>query len=218
MKFITIIIFKILALLKFQALLITIVIFITPAYAAESTPSADIKSKLEELKKEIASKAAVLKAEVNRKLQDKAYVGTIEGKTQNSATLATRNGAKIVSINQDSVFESKIKTRKSLTLKTLSTKDYIAALGDIDETGVLTAKKIILLPEKKLPAKTYLWGQVISISDKLITLKDRDLKTHAVSLSSLKTSPNLKKNDFVIAVGSFTKNDIFEASFVHVLP
>lgn len=203
MKFITIIIF---------------IIIINPVFAAESTPSADIKTKLEELKKEIASKAAVLKAEVNRKLQDKAYVGTIEAKNQNSLTLTSRNKTKTVSINQDTVFESKIKVRKNLSLKTLSTKDYLAALGDVDEQGVLTAKKIILILEKKLSPKTYLWGQVISISDKLITLKDGKLNSHAVSLSSLKTSANLKKNNFVIVVGSLTKNDIFEASFIHVLP
>ena len=43
-----------------------------PVAAVDSTPSAEIKAKLEELKKEIASKAAKLKQEVNRKLQNKA--------------------------------------------------------------------------------------------------------------------------------------------------
>lgn len=199
-------------------LLLPVASSLWPVYAADSTPSADIRAKLEQLKKEIASKAAVLKAEVNRKLQDKAYVGTIEGKNQNSVTLTTRNKAKTVSINQDTVFESKIKTRKNLNLKTLSTKDYIAALGDVDEEGVLTAKKIILLPTKNSKLKTYLWGQAISISDKLMTLKDGKLHSHAVSLILVKNSPSLKRNDFMIVVGTEKENEIVEASFIHVLP
>ncbi|MDP3733036.1 MAG: hypothetical protein Q8Q91_00700, partial [Candidatus Daviesbacteria bacterium] len=84
--------------------------YILPVRAADSTPSADIKSKLEELKKEIASKAAKLKNEISRKLINKAYIGTVENKQSFSAnktateiTLVTKTGAKIVTINQDTV-------------------------------------------------------------------------------------------------------------------
>jgi len=198
---------------------IIIIIFITPsALALDSTPSADIKSKLEELKKEIASKAAKLKQEVNRKLKDKAYAGQVKSKSNTSLTLAAGSGPKIVSLNQDTVYESKLKGKK-LSAKTLTEEDYLAALGDVDETGVLTAKKIILLPQPKagqpLADKTYLWGQIISISDKLITLKDKDAKNVAVSLDS---ESIVKLNNFVILTGTKNKNEIFEAGFVYVFP
>lgn len=195
---------------------ITFIIFISPTYAADSTPSADIKTKLEELKKEIASKAAKLKEEVNTRLQNKSYVGNIKIKTQNSLTLATRRGAKIVSINQDSEFKSNIKTRKNFTLKTLLEEDFVAALGDVDEQGVLTAKKIVLLNPNPytLNPKTYLWGQIVSVSDKLSTLKSRDFKNIAVSLPP---ASNIKVSNFVILTGNFGKNDIFEAEFVHII-
>lgn len=186
-----------------------------PAYAADSTPSADIKSKLEELKKEIASKAAKLKQEVNRKLQNKAYIGKVKIKSSNSLTLATKSGPKIVSLNQDTVFESKIKSKKKFQHITIAEEDYLAALGDVDETGVLTAKKIILLPAVTAAVKTFLWGQVIAISDKLITLKDKNLKN--VAVSALNQSP-VKVSDFVILTGSFGKNDIFEAEYVYIIP
>lgn len=181
--------------------------------AADSTPSADIKSKLEELKKEIASKAAKLKDEVSQKLQNKAYVGFLKVKSQNSLTLATQKGPKIVNINQDTVFESRLKSKKSFSLKTLTLEDFIAALGDIDEVGVLTAKKIVLLPPQPSP-KTALWGQIISISEKLATLKDRNLKNIAVSLPP----STAKVNDFVILTGNFNKNEIFEADYVYIIP
>ena len=184
--------------------------------AVESSPSADIKVKLEELKKEIASKAAKLKHEVDRKLKDKAYVGKVKSKSDQSITLATNTEPKIISINQDTVFESKIKRKTKFSQKTLAEEDYIAGLGDVDETGVLTAKKIILLPEAKSETpKAFLWGQVISISDELITLKDREFKNVAVSLPR---GSKVKLNDFVILTGSKGKNDIFDTGFVYIIP
>lgn len=196
-------------------ILITIIIFILPpAEAADSTPSADIRAKLEELKKEIASKAAKLKQVVNKKLKDKAYVGKIKTKSPTAITLATQNGPKIVNINQDSEFASQGKGKKSPALKTLIEEDYLAALGDVDETDVLTAKKIILLPSPDTQIKTYLWGQVVAVSDKLVTIKDRNLKNIAVSISG---SAKVNTGDFIILTGTAGKNDIFEADFVHVV-
>lgn len=188
-----------------KILIVLIILLLAfPAYAADSTPSADIKAKLEELKKEIASKAAKLKQEVNRKLKDKAYVGKIKTKSPSSLTLATSSGPKIVSLNQDS--ESK---------KKISEGDYVACLGDVDETAVLTAKKVILLPDPKLELKTYLWGQIISLSEKQAILKDKSAKNLAVSLPN---SSAVRKMDFVILTGVKNKNDIFQAEFVYVIP
>ncbi|MDO8577230.1 MAG: hypothetical protein Q7R82_02695 [Candidatus Daviesbacteria bacterium] len=187
-----------------------------PVFAADSTPSADIKSKLEELKKEIASKAAQLKTSIDRKLKDKAYVGTVKTSSETSLTLAAESGPKMASINQDTVFESSIKGKTKFSTKTIAENNYIATLGDIDETGVLTAKKIILLPtpDNEKP-KVFLWGQIISISDKLITLKDRDFKAVAASLPA---KSEVKLNNFVILTGSIDKNDIFKAEFVYIIP
>ncbi len=189
-------------------------IFALPAIAADSTPSADIKSKLEELKKEIASKAAVLKQEVDKKLTNKAYIGKIKTKSATAITLASKNSPRIVNINQDTEFVSQVKGKK-YSQKLMSQEDYIAALGDIDENQVLTAKKIILLPTTNYQLPTHLWGQIAAISDKLVTLKDRNLKNISVSLPNQKA---IKQNDFVILTGVKNKNEIFEAEFVYVIP
>lgn len=189
---------------------------IYPTHAADSTPSADIKLKLEQLKADIASKAAKLKGEVKRKLQNKAYVGTVKTSSPTSLTLASQIGPKLVSINQDTIFESQIKKKKKFSQNTISEEDYLAALGDVDEIGVLTAKKVILLKPKPqtLYPKTYIWGQVVSVSEELVTLKERNLKNLALSPPSNTT---VKLNDFIIATGSYNKNDIFEAEFVHII-
>lgn len=192
--------------------------YILPVYAAEpslsATPSASIKTKLEELKKEIASKAAKLKLQIDKKLRDKAYVGILKNKSDTSLTLAASSGPKIVNINQDTIFQSKLKNKK-FSRQTLTSEDYIACLGDQDETGVLTAKKVILLPPSLKPQKTFLWGQIISTSDNLITLKNSD--SINVAVSSPKRA-KFKINDLVILTGSLNKNKVFEAEFLYVIP
>lgn len=197
-----------------------------PIYAADASPSADIKQKLEELKKEIASKAAQLKQEVNQKLQNKAYAGNVKTKTDNSLTLATKTGPKIVSINQDTEYESKVKSKVKFSAKTLGEEDYLAALGDIDNNGVLTAKKIILLNPQP-GAKTYLWGQVVSISDRLVTVRDRDYKTYTVSVTnktdifkgeSAVNFGEVSTNDFVILTGDINEKAILEAGYMYIIP
>lgn len=182
-----------------------VVLFAQNAYAVDSSPSADVKTKLEELKKEIASKAAKLKSQVDYKLRNKAYIGELKAKSDTTLTLATASDPRIVNVNQDTVYEGKIKL-----------ENYVAALGDSDETGVLTAKKVILLPTaKSQKPKAYLWGQIIAISDELTTLKNNEFKNVAVLLP---LRPEVKLNDFVILTGSKDKNNIFDAGFVYVIP
>lgn len=196
------------------------------AYAAESTPSASIKSKLDALKLEIASKAAKLKAEVNQKLQNKAYIGTVKTKSTNTLTLASQGGPKLVTLNQDTVYESKV-SKKKFSATLIQDEDFVVALGDIDDESVLIARKLILLPTPTEKSKNSLWGQVIVTSDKLITIKDRDSKNHAISVSTktkLKkgvdeiTLSDIKNTNFIIVSGNLNDNDIMEASLVYVIP
>lgn len=192
-------------------------LIVNHVYAAESTPSSslssDLKTKLNEFLKQSATKAAQLKQEISRKLLDKVYIGTLKSKNENSLTLACATGTKTVTVNQDTVFESKLKTKQKFSLKILSGEDYIAALGDVDDNGVLTARKIVLLTPS-VSVKTYLWGQIVSMSDKLITIQTRQSKNVAVSFNQ----DNLKLRDFVITTGTFGKNDIFQAEFMYVIP
>lgn len=199
-------------------LLFTVTCPLSTTFAADSTPSADIKAKLDELKREIASKAAKLKQEINKKLLNKAYVGKVKTISTTTFSLGTGTGPKIVTINQDTIFESNVKLKQKFSRKILAEENYIAALGDIDEGGVLTAKKVILLPSAGWRTKTYLWGQLISRSDSLATVKNKDLKNIAVSLSLADIKDDLKINEFIIMTGQFNKNEIFEAEFVYVIP
>lgn len=153
-----------------------------------------------------------MKELISKKLQNKAYIGRVKSKSDNSVTLAAITGPKIISLNQDTVFASQIKTKQKLTI---NQEDQVVALGDIDETGVLIAKKIILIPTIDYELKTYLWGQVVLFEDKLATIRDKSNKNISAALPK---EAKVKAGDFVILTGSKNKNEIFEAVFVYVIP
>lgn len=206
------------------AFLLLITYYVLPINAAESTSSATVREKLEALKEEIASKAAKLKQEINLKLQNKAYIGSVKTKTENSITLATPAGAKIISINEDTTYEnfdSKVKTKFSF--KTLTEENYIAALGDIDDTGVLTAKKIILHTSSN-NKKELFWGQIIAISDTLLTIKNKAGKNISVAIDKdtiFQKGQNeillskIKLND-TVSVSGYNEEELFEASLIYI--
>lgn len=195
--------------------------FAQSVIAAESTPSAAVKDKLQALQTEIASKAAKLKTEISKKLQNKAYIGIVKSKSASTLTLAARSGTKVVNINQDTIYDPVSLTTSPRSgggagkKGALKEENYIAALGDVDETGVLTARKIVLLANGQPQSKTVLWGQLISISDNLATISDKSGKNIALSL---KTPTPVKQNQFIIVSGYFGKNDILNAKFLFVIP
>ena len=202
-----------------------------PIYAADASPSAspsaNLKTKLEELKKEIASKAAKLKNEVNQRLTNKAYVGNIKSMSNTSITIASINGPKIINVNQDTLYATSLKSKKKFTFGTLKEDDYIAALGDIDETGILTAKKLILLPTNNSQLPIILWGQIHSMSNSQIAIKDRSLKNHILIVSSETiyqkgteeiTSEDIKLNNFIITSGIANSNGTIKPKFIYVIP
>lgn len=203
-------------------IIIVINFILPPALAIDSTPSSTVKEKLDALKAEIASKAVKLKGEINRKLTNKAYIGIVKSKSDASITLASKTGTKMVSVNQDTLYEDQT-PRKKGTKKVVPSQDTlkeeasIAALGDVDDTGVLHAKKIITipLPTSILPPQIYLWGQIISESDDLISLKT---KTETETISTQKIKTKFKPDDFVIITGVKGNNEIIEASFLYVIP
>lgn len=204
---------------------IIIIIFLTiiniiqlKAYATDSTqsatPSASVKSKLEALKLEIASKAAKLKTEINKKISNKAYIGTVASKSSTLITLTTKSATVSAEITQDTVYSTSGKAKFSLA--SLKTGNFIAALGEVDEKQVLHAKRVSLLPTTSYQLPIYLWGQIISVSDDLATLRNKEGKIGTISLSEISTS--VKTNDFIIVTGNLNKNAILEAKFLYIIP
>ncbi len=198
--------------------------FLIPtAYAVDSTSSADLKTKLKNLQDQIASRASQLKQTISSKLQNKAYWGKVVSKTGSTITLATRTGSKIVTVNQDTLYTY---SKGKLSLNTIQVDDFIVGLGDIDETGILIARKVIKSTLVEFPDLKTHWGVVTNISDLQFNIQTNDNK-EIVSFTDSKTefkfgsaaasSSDIKLKKSVIIVGLPFKSGI-KPRFVYILP
>lgn len=212
--------------------LITYILF-TPlsvdAATPTSSPSAEVKSKLKALQEDIASRAARIKAEISQKLQNKAYLGLVKSKSDNSLTLATKSGSKIVSVNQDTEYISTIKStsKAKFSLKTIIDDDYLVALGDIDETAVLTAKRIIKITPPEDQKIKRIWGEITSLGSNQLTLKLKNDSIETVtfnsatefSLGEINASLNdVKVTKPVVVIGEESDSKTLKARFIYIFP
>lgn len=202
-------------------ILIIVIIFITvidsPAFAAESSPSANTKTKLQSLQAEIASRASKIKQEIGRRLQNRVYTGFIKSKSANSLTIATSQGSKIININEYTVYQAQKPT-------SLSVDDYILALGDIDDTAVLTAKKIIKTASPSA-VRQVIFGTVTNTDNGTVTIQNKQgqnfsLATGEETVFKMGKSEgnidDIKINKPVIAVGENTSTKTLKARFIYI--
>lgn len=216
--------------LVFSFLILHSSFLIPTVKAADSTPSADIETKLKSLQDEIASRAAKIKQEISRKLQNRVFVGFIKSKSETSLTLATTAGTRLVNLNDDTVYKGSSQPRKGaakVSLKSLATDDYVIALGDIDENEVLTARVVIKSDASESKGRQSVFGQVVSSGDQTITIQDHDGKSTSISTSD-ETGYKLGKNTGsfgdikaskpLIAVGEISKSGALQARFIYILP
>lgn len=206
--------------------LYSISFILPPILAVESTPtstpSADLKSKLKALQDEIASKATQLKTEISRKLQNKAYVGTIKSKSEISLSISIPSGIKTILVNEYTQYSGK----KRITFKSLQVDDNIAALGDVDDKDVLTAKKIFKLDSTQEERKA-VFGSVISIKDSILNIQTKDNQNFSI-LVSQDTSYQLGKDEInfgtisvgrsIVVIGINPHDNQIKARFIYVLP
>src|SRR3989344_1068464 len=151
-------------------------LFLTPVNAQvvatkSASQSASMVQKLDALKKEIASRAAQLKTEVTKKLENKMSLGSIQSiessnKTNYQVIVKATKGNQTVKANEYTFLQnglSKVK-KSNLVFKDLEKDDVIVALGDVDDKQNLNAKKIIRLDKYEPVEVKSIFGQVESVN------------------------------------------------------
>lgn len=198
--------------------------------AETSSKSASLIDKINALKAEVASKAASLKAEVNKKLENKAYVGIITKVDSTSIVLAASTGTKNVLVNEYTSFQdntaSTKKTKPSFQTKDLKIDDTIAALGDVDDKEALVAKKVVKVKKLTDPPTTF-WGQIHSLTNSTIMIQPKGGDKISItttpqtvfSLGKEEASINdVKINKFLSGVGTKIKDNKTDARYIYLIP
>lgn len=179
------------------------------------SPSASIREKLKILQAEIASKAAKLKNEIGKKLTNRAYVGTIQAISDTTITLATQKGVKIVSISDSTEFRG----WKKPNINSLTNDDFIVALGDIDDTEGLTAKRIVKSSGVDFEQKQVIWGRLLSASQSLLSIRANQDQVYNLTIApdTVFRPNNLTPfNQPIIVVAVKTKDNTLKGRFIYV--
>lgn len=198
---------------------------ISPVFAQEASPSGSLLQKLNELKTEIASKAAEIKTEVNKKVQDKAVIGSIIKIETSDIVVQTLNSTKTIKFDEfTEILGSK---NKKIKIDTLEEGDNIASLGDIDDKNNLVAKRILYLDKASSPSADLVWGQIQKSTSPTITLKDKLGEIHNINTNSLTefylgnneaSFEDAKAEKFMVARGTKAPDGSIKAKFVYFIP
>ncbi len=220
----------------FMVVLIFILICIVlPVGAVDSTPSAKQASpsgslidKINELKSEVASKVAVLKLQINKKLQNKVYLGLIKNISEKEVDLENPKGARKILLNAYTVYQSDAKkVIKNPKLSDIfkeelkgasSSTTLVAALGDVDDKNILTAKKVIKFNSfKGFPMISFTWGQVKSNNASSITIVNKDGKDVKILVSQNIDTSQIQANKYVVVSGELDEDQDFNADFIYII-
>lgn len=197
----------------------------TTSFAQESSPSGSLLQKLTELKEDIASKAAQLKTEMTKKVQNKAIIGSILDIGSSEITIQTLNSTK--TIKYDEFTEIIGAKGKKIKIDTLEAKDSIAALGDMDDKNNLVAQRLVYLENYASNSAQLVWGQIQKTTGPTITIKDKSGQSQTLITNSQTnfflgneeaSIADAKVEKYLAARAIKQKDGSFRARFIYFIP
>lgn len=196
-----------------------------PSLAQEASPSGSLIQKLDELKKDIASKAAEIKTAVNKKVQNKAIFGRIL--TLGDTNMTIQTPASVKNVNFDEFTEVIGSGNKKIKITTLEEGDDVAALGDFDDKSNLAGKRIVFLDKYATSSGELVWGQIQKTTGGVITLKDKSGAGRKITTNTDTTYllgnneasiADARAEKFMVAKGTVAKDNSLRAKFIYFIP
>ena len=174
------------------------------------------------------------KLEEVQKGQKRAFVGEIKKISNSTLILTALQGEKQVTVSEETTIIDK--DRKEIELDALEVGDYLIAMGYLEEADLLSAIRIVVTNELKLPDREVAFGEVTDISaeEKILTVKNQKKGT-IYTVEATGTTKITKKiegkvqeakfadineGDRLVAIGKATENEetIISAKIIHVIP
>jgi hypothetical protein len=165
---------------------------------------------------------------VTKKLQNKAYFGIITSIDGDKVMIAFQNRDFEAKTDEYTGFSSNLKSTKKVTaLKDFTKGDFVSALGDVDDKGILKAKKLIKSAPVASDSASLIWGVVQKVSGGTITVKMADSTDQIITSSgrnqtflgqSEATLADIKMGRTIIAKGKQTTNAGLSSTYIYIVP
>ncbi|KKW00011.1 hypothetical protein A3H89_01685 [Candidatus Amesbacteria bacterium RIFCSPLOWO2_02_FULL_48_11] len=199
--------------ISFLLLLFTIY-YLLSGHANAQTPTATDSGLRDTIKKQVAEELSQIKKAVTKK----AYVGSISAKLDATVTIANlKNQSRQATVTTDTAI--KLATGKDGTPADLKVGDFVIAMGDVDGSGLMTAKRLIVTPRPPEDKRQVLFGTVTKTASGSLTLEHPDKKTITLKISSItKYSAKSKFTDIKIGTKLIFVADSASALLIHLIP
>lgn len=194
----------------------------------QATASASLLQKINEIKEKAASKASELLNDVTKKMQNKAYFGIVSSVEGSKVTLKFFETDQTLLTDEYTVFSSTLKSSKKTTaLKDFAEGDFVSALGDADDKGVLKAKRLIKSSPIASDSSQLVWGEVQKVNGGAIEVNIADGTNAKITASGLTklflgqweaTLLDIKLGRTIVARGTQTKNAGLSSTYIYVVP
>lgn len=199
---------------------------ITPySIAQESSSSGSLVDKINELKNEIASKAAQIKSEINKKVQNKAIIGSIIKTNEADMIIQGLNSTKTVKFDEFSTIIDL--NGKEIKIDSLEESDTVAALGDMDDKNNLVAQRIIYLNNFASASAQLVWGQIQKTSGSTVIIKNQAGETENIITNNQTefflgneeaSLEDAKPEKHLVARTTRNKDGSLRSSFIYFIP
>ena len=193
--------------------------------AQESSPSGSIADKINALKQDIASRAAQLKTEITRKVQNKAIIGTILEVRDSEIIIETLDSTKTV--KYDEFTQARGLKNKEIKIETLEAGDKIAALGDMDDKNNLITQRVVFLENFASNSAELVWGQIQKAQGASLTIQNKSGTTEIITTNSQTqfflgneeaSIIDAKVEKHLLARGTRQKDGSLRAKFIYFIP
>lgn len=172
------------------------------------------------------------KVQAARAGQKRAFVGEITD-INTTIILNTRQGEKQVRVSDETTIIGS--GRKEIGVEDLEIGTFAIAMGYLEETDILDARRIVIIEEPKVPARLVAFGKVDDISsvEKILSVK-HPKKGTVYEVEVISTTKITKKiegemetakyedieiGDRLVAIGTPSEeNNFLTAKLIHVIP
>lgn len=223
------------ALLFYSAVLAQTPIEILETEATPAATQVDDK-KIQEIRDQVREKVQEKIEEIRERGTKRGYVGQIEAINNLEIILSTRGGERKITIDEDTKIIGR--GRQNLESENLQVGDVIIAMGYVNSTGEMVAKRIVVVPKPAKPPLTRraVYGRVAEIEPDSqiliivhpkkeeviyqvkITNKTRMNKKIDGKMQTIKFS-DIEVDDRIATVGTWDEdNELLTAKLLHVIP
>lgn len=143
----------------------------------------------------------------------------------NQCTLKVADQNQTVLVDQYTTFQNTLSS-KQITFKNIASNDYLVALGDLDDSGNLVAKKIVRMDPPSLDQNKIVKGQLQSISGQYLDVQTKQgvnqILTTGDTTFNQDSGPiqksNLKTGQNIVAVLITTASGVTKARSIFIVP